>query len=112
MKFTLTELRVFLECIPLAKIGIETKLEDIAKGGEDIKILEIFIGDSAFEILVYFNDDYLIVKLRTDKDADSFYCRFILHPNLPTILSFMDSVSEELKRLLATKHFEESRRPK
>lgn len=112
MKFTLAELRVFLECLPLAKIGIQSKLEDILKDGKDIKILEVFIGDSAFDILVYLDDHVLALKLRTYANVDTFAYPIIGGPNLENLLDFLDSVANDLKRLLATKIFEETRRPK
>lgn len=111
-KFTLDELRVFLECMPLAKIGIERNFGNILKGKQDIRILEVFIGDSGFDILVYLDDPFLVLKLRTYTHVDTFAYPTIGRPNLKALLDFLNHIEKELKRLIENKVFEECVRAK
>lgn len=102
-KFTLDELSVFLECIPLAKIGVENKLEDIRKGGREIRILDVVIGEARFELLLYLDDHFLTLKLRTYRHVTNFGTRILGSPDL---LDFLDHAEEEIKRTIAYKEFE------
>lgn len=103
-RFTLDELRVFLECIPLAKIGAKYHLEDIRKGGREIRILDVVIGEARFKLLMYLDAHFLILKLRTYRNVANFGTRILGGPDL---LDFLDHAKEEIKRTIAYKKFEE-----